>query len=150
MKLLKKKLFSISLLLLFIPSIFIGCGKKLDYSEISSYSDEVLSTVLTALSNNDYNTFSEHLSDDMKESYDYGTFQTESALLITTVGVFESLEFDYGEKRNGYNFAIYNTKFSDEEEEVRVSVAFKEGDENHKVYELYLSSDKLEKANSTN
>ena len=73
MKLLKKKLFSISLLLLFIPSIFIGCGKKLDYSEISSYSDEVLSTVLTALSNNDYNTFSEHLSDDMKESYDYGT-----------------------------------------------------------------------------
>ena len=146
----KKKLFSISLLLLFIPSIFIGCVKKLDYSEISSYSDEVLSTVLTALSNNDYNTFSSNLSDDMKESYDYGTFQTESALLITTVGVFESLEFDYGEKRNGYNFAIYNTKFSDDEEEVRVSVAFKEGDEGHKVYELYLSSDKLEKANSTN
>ena len=105
----KKKLFSISLLLLFIPSIFIGCVKKLDYSEISSYSDEVLSTVLTALSNNDYNTFSKH-----------------------------------------YNFAIYNTKFSDEEEEIRVSVAFKEEDENHKVYELYLSSDKLEKANSTN
>ena len=146
----KKKLFSISLLLLFIPSIFIGCVKKLDYSEINSYSDEVLSTVLTALSNNDYNTFSKHLSDDMKESYDYATFQKESAILITTVGVFESLEFDYGEKRNGYNFSIYNTKFSDEEEEVRVSVAFKEGDEDHKVYELYLSSDKLEKANSTN
>lgn len=144
----KKKLLSIFLLLLFIPSIFIGCSKKLDYSEISSYSDEVLSTVLTALSNNDYDTFSKHLSDDMAESYDYGTFQKESSILINTVGVFKSLEFDDGEKRNDYNFAIYNVKFSDSEENVRVSVTFKENDTSHKIYELYLYSDKLEKANS--
>ena len=144
----KKKLTSIILLILFVPAIFIGCGKKLDYSEISSYSDTVLSSVLTALSNNDYATFASHLSDELVESYDYATFQKESALLINTVGSFQSLEFDTGEKRNGLNFAIYNTKFSDSEENVRVSIVFKEDDLTHKVYELYLYSDKLSEANS--
>ena len=146
----KKKILSLGLILFLIPSILIGCGKKLEYSEVSSYGDKVLEEVLTALSNNDYQSFYSHLSDDMAESYEYGIFQKESALLITTVGVFKSLEFDTGEKRNGYNFAIYNTKFinNGEEEDVRVSVAFKEDDESHKVYELYLYSDKLDEANS--
>lgn len=142
----KKIILSFSLLFVLFLTL-VGCGKKVTSSEISDYADNTLNSVLTALSNNDYDTFSSYLSDEMKESYDLSTFQKESSLLITNVGVFKSSEFDTGEKRNGYISIIYDATFSDEPDGVRVSITFKEGDPAHKIYELYLDSHKLTEAN---
>lgn len=143
----KKRIFKLSIISIIISFSLIGCGKKLDYNEINTYSDEILSSILTSLCNNDYDTFSSYLSDEMISSYGYETFQKESASLITNAGIFKSLKFDTGEKRNGYIFAIYDTEFTDEPEGVRVSILFKEDDPSHKVYELYLDSPKLSEAN---
>lgn len=144
----KKNLF---LLLLFLSiTTLTGCAKKIDYSQISDYSDSALTSIIMSFSQSNYDLFASVVSDDLKESYDYDTFQQESRILLDNLGTLENIEFEAGEIRNGYISAIYNGTFSDEPDNVRISISYKEDDDEHKIYEFFMSSPKITEAISKN
>ncbi|MGG7178811.1 DUF3887 domain-containing protein [Clostridium paraputrificum] len=125
-----------------------GCSKKIEHNEVSSYSDQILSSILLALTQSNYNEFASYLNDDMKETFDNEVFEKESRTLIDNAGFFESLSFIEGKKNKGYVSLIYYATFTDEPDGVKISITFKEEDPEHKVYQLYLSSPKLSEASS--
>ena len=135
----KKKLFN-CLFILIILSLFVGCSKKIEYSQVSTYADTVTTTLLTSINELDYNKFSSNLNDEMKDSYDLATFQKETTEISADLGTFQSLSFEYGEKHGDYLNLIYNTKYSNSEKEIRISITFKENDETHKICEFYFDS----------
>ncbi|WP_294352910.1 DUF3887 domain-containing protein [uncultured Clostridium sp.] len=115
-----------------------SCSTKLDYSEVDNYADNITKELLISINNLSYDDFASYLSDDMKESYTLGTFQTESAEILNEFGSFKSLSFYAGEKRNGYIYIIYDVSYSNLENPISISITFKENDDSHKVYELYF------------
>ncbi|HEY5525344.1 MAG TPA: DUF3887 domain-containing protein [Clostridium sp.] len=135
----KKKLFN-CLFILIILSLFTGCSKKIEYSQVSTYADNVTTALLTSINELDYNKFSSNLNDEMKDSYDLATFQKETTEISADLGTFQSLSFEYGEKHGDYLNLIYNTRYSNSEKDIRISITFKENDEAHKVCEFYFDS----------
>ena len=67
-------------ILLFLTLIFslTGCTSSVEYDSVKNYADNITSEVLTSINNLDYDSFSSYLSDEMKASYDLGTFQKET------------------------------------------------------------------------
>lgn len=118
-----------------------GCAKKANYNDISNYSDETLTSLLTSMNELNYDKFSSYLSYDMKESYSLSTFQSETTNIVDKIGTFESLSYYDGEERNGYISLIYDAKYSNSPDTVTISITFKKDDENHKVYQLYFDSE---------
>ncbi|PRR80710.1 DUF3887 domain-containing protein [Clostridium vincentii] len=135
----RKKLFN-CLFILIILSLFAGCSKEIEYSQVSTYADTVTTSLLTSINELDYDKFSSNLNDEMKDSYDFALFQKETNEISATLGTFQSLSFYYGEKRGDYFYLIYNTNYSNSDKEIRVSITFKENDETHKVCEFYFDS----------
>lgn len=135
----RKKLIN-CLFFLIILSLFTGCSKAIEHSQVSSYADTVTTSLLESINELDYNKFSSNLNDEMKDSYDFALFQKETNEILSNLGTFQSLSFDYGEKKGDYLNLIYNTKYSNSEKEIRISITFKENDETHKVCEFYFNS----------
>jgi hypothetical protein len=135
----RKKLFN-CLFILIILSLFAGCSKEIEYSQVSNYADNVTTSLLTSINELDYNKFSSNLNNEMKDSYDVSLFQKETNEILSNLGTFQSLSFDYGEKNGDYLNLIYNTNYSNSEKEIRISITFKENDETHKVCEFYFDS----------
>lgn len=134
----KKLFYSISILI--ILSLFAGCTKEIEYSQVSNYADNVTTALLSSMNELDYNKFSSHLSDEMNSSYDLATFQKETNEILANLGSFQSLSFNYGEKHGDYLYIIYNATYSNSEDEIKISITFKENDEAHKIYEFYFDS----------
>jgi hypothetical protein len=135
----RKKLFY-SIVILITLSLFTGCSKEIEYSQVSNYADNQTIALLTSINELDYNKFSSYLSDEMASSYDLATFQKETNEILVNLGSFQSLSFDYCERRGDYLYLIYDTTYSYSEEKIRISITFKENDEAHKIYEFYIDS----------
>lgn len=134
----KKLFYSISILI--ILSLFAGCSKEIEYSQVSNYADDVTTGLLSSMNELDYNKFSSYLSDEMSSSYDLAAFQTETNEILANLGSFQSLIFDYGEKHGDYLYLIYDTTYSNADQKIRISITFKENDEAHRIYEFYFDS----------
>lgn len=135
----KKNVLCITSIFIMIFSL-IGCAKKADYNNVSNYSDETLSSLLTSMNELNYDKFSSYLSTDMKNSYDLSTFQSETTNIIDKIGTFESLTYYDGEEKNGYISLIYDAKYSNSTDTISISITFKKDDKEHKVYQLYFDS----------
>jgi len=135
----RKQIFS-CILILMTFSLFTGCSKEIDYSQVSNYADTVTTSLLTSMNELDYNKFSSNLDDEMKTSYDLALFQKETNEISSSLGTFQSLSFYYGEKHGDYLYLIYNVTYSNSQKDINISIAFKEDDETHKVYEFYFDS----------
>ncbi|MBD7913129.1 MULTISPECIES: DUF3887 domain-containing protein [Clostridium] len=120
--------------------VLTGCVNKVDYNSVSNYSDETLTSALTSMNELDYDKFSSYLSDDLKESYNLATFQSETTNIMNKIGTFESLTYYDGEERNGYISLIYDAKYSNSQDTVSISITFKKDDKEHKIYQLYFDS----------
>jgi len=135
-----RKKFFYSIFIFIIISLFTGCNKEIEYSQVSNYSDNITTKLLTSINEIDYDKFSSNLSDEMNSSYDISTFQKETNEILVNLGSFQSLSFYYGERHGDYLQLIYNVTYSNSEEEIRISVTFKENDEAHKIQEFYFDS----------
>ncbi|MDS0526051.1 DUF3887 domain-containing protein [Clostridium sp. SHJSY1] len=134
------KKFLLCFIFIIITFSFIGCTSKVDYNSVNSYSDETLTSVLTAMNQLDYDKFSSYLSSEMQTSYSLSNFQSETTNIMNKIGSFESLSYFYGEERNGYISLIYDVKYSNSENTVPISITFKKDDNEHKIYQLYFDS----------
>ncbi|MDD6794017.1 MAG: DUF3887 domain-containing protein [Clostridiaceae bacterium] len=128
-------------ILLFLTLIFslTGCTSSVEYDSVKNYADNITSEVLTSINNLDYDSFSSYLSDEMKASYDLGTFQKETIQIGNDFGSFKSLSFYGGQEKSGYVNLIYDVVYSNCDD-VRISISFKKDDSEHKVYQLYFAS----------
>ena len=137
-----KKLKSI-LFIFLITLTLISCNKSIDHSEVKDYADSITASILYSINNLDYDSFSSYLCDEMKASYELGTFQSETNNILDKLGNFKSLTFVAGEEANGYVSIIYDATYSNVDKPVRISIRFKKDDDTHKVQELYFASSRL-------
>ena len=133
-----------------IGSIFIislvGCSSKIDESSIKKYSDSITENILISMSDLNYDEFKKDFDTQMDELVpDKASFINLVMPIQNAVGTYEkgSLQFVQAKKDKDITSIIYRAKFTKEQEQVNISISFKNIDSKHKVCNLYFSSPKI-------
>lgn len=137
-----KKAFSLIFVIMLIAFV-VACGQKLNSSEIRKYADPSIENILTAMNTGDYTKYSKDFSDQMKTALPENTFISQNGIIKNKIGDYASKEFTKVDSQENYVRAIYTTKFTNEPNNVMVTVVFLKDDASHKVQGLFLSSPKL-------
>jgi hypothetical protein len=92
------------------------------------YADLIMENILTSLNEGDYTRFSERFDETMKGALNEDHFVYLSAEIKSKIGDYvpESKEFFSAEERDEYIVVRYRTRFSEEAEDVIVTVSFQE------------------------
>ncbi|MGG7162915.1 DUF3887 domain-containing protein [Clostridium ihumii] len=143
MKFIKKSIIILSTFLITLS--LTACGEKVDTEALQNYSNDIASKVITAMDKKDYNKIESYFSDEMKKTFSKETFDEQATLISNTLGAYKSHEFFKGETKDGYVRALYKANFA-KENNVLISVVYKENDENHKVEGILYQSKGLQKA----
>lgn len=139
----KIKKISLLLGLILMLGLFASCGKKINTEELRKYSDPALESILTAANKDDYAQYSKEFSDKMKEAIPENIFKEQNKLIKDKIGEYESKEFVKAQAKGEYTVVIYTAKYVKEPKGVMVSITFKNGDDNHTVEGLFMTSPKL-------
>lgn len=131
------------LLVIMLITFLAGCGQKLNSDEIRQYADASAENILTAMKVGDYTKYSKDFSDQMKSALPESTFKSQNSLIKNKIGDYVSKEFTKVDTQDKYVRAIYTTKFTNEPNNVMVTIVFLKDDASHKVQGLFLSSPKL-------
>ncbi|MFZ7133652.1 MAG: DUF3887 domain-containing protein [Eubacteriales bacterium] len=138
-----KKSFVLILMLAFFLT---GCS-SLDLDKVKEFGDPMTENMLQGMNNDDYNTFSKDFGSQMKESIDEAGYNDFKEQIIGIIGEYQSKELVKAsyESSNGQKFivAIYQAKFSNEPEDVAVTVTFSDDPENRTIEGLFFNSPKL-------
>lgn len=137
-----KKAFSLIFVIILI-TLLVACGQKLNSSEIRKYADPSVENILTAMKTGDYTKYSKDFSDQMKTALPVNTFISQNSIIKNKIGNYASKEFTKVDSQEKYVRAIYTTKFTNEPNNVMVTIVFLKDDSSHKVQGLFLSSPKL-------
>ena len=120
-------------------------GKPIDVSQLRAYADTETENALVSLQNNDYNGFTEDFNQTMKNSMSQSAFAKLYTLISSTVGDYQSKEFEIVTTANNIFTIQYYAQYSLEPTGVWVSISF---DSNQKIAGLYFNSRKLEQSPS--
>ena len=143
------KKISLFLIITLLVSLFTSCGKKVQVNaeDVRAYSDTILENILTAGNKDDYSAYSKDFSDKMKELINENNFKDQNKVIKDKIGDYVSKEFTKvntaKEKGTNYIVVIYKTKYSNEPKDAMISITFREGDPDHKVEGLFMTSPKL-------
>lgn len=140
----KNKLLLI-LIIVFTLVINTACLSNGITEEIKSYANPIAEDILRGLNDNDYNKFSNSMSDVMKEALPKDKFEKFSLDVKNLIGNYESMKIAKVQKIKGYIRVFYKAKFSNESKDVVVTIVF--GDDNgpQKVAGFFMNSPKLRK-----
>ncbi len=139
-----KKGFSVLAAVLALAALLAGCGiKETDVP----YANDMAENLLQGLNQNDYAMFSRDFSDTMKTAIDETAFAAMVEQLSAAIGTYESKTFYQAadSKQNDvvYTIVVYKAKYTDEEDDVLVTVTFSGEDDNKVVDGLFFNSPKL-------
>lgn len=139
-----KKGFSVLAAVLALAALLAGCGiKEADVP----YANDMAENLLQGLNQNDYAMFSRDFSDTMKTAIDETAFAAMVEQLSAAIGTYESKTFYQAadSKQNDvvYTIVVYKAKYTDEEDDVLVTVTFSGEDDNKVVDGLFFNSPKL-------
>jgi hypothetical protein len=120
-------------------------GKPIDVSDLRFYADAETENALVSLQNNDLNGFTKDFNQTMKNAMSQSAFTKLYNLMSSTVGDYQSKEFEIVTSANN-NFTIeYYAQYSQEPAGVWASISF---DSNQKISGLYFNSPKLQQSPS--
>lgn len=137
----KRKIFL--LLILFFSLLFSSCSKVYDEEVIRKFADPMTENTLKSMSDKDYQNFIGNLGPKMTELVSESYFNDNLYPMINIIGQYESMEFAKVTEKNNYIVVIYIAKFSNEEDDVIVTISFTEDLENPKIEGLFLNSPKI-------
>lgn len=115
-------------------------GKPIDVSQLRAYADAKIGNALVSLQNNDYAGFTEDFNQEMKNAMSQSAFTKLYNLISSTVGDYQSKEFEIAATANNIFTIQYYARYSQEPAGVWVSISF---DSNQKISGLYFNSQKL-------
>ncbi|MGA7844816.1 MAG: DUF3887 domain-containing protein [Dehalococcoidales bacterium] len=115
-------------------------GKPIDVSQLRAYADAKIGNALVSLQNNDYAGFTEDFNQEMKNAMTQSAFTKLYNLISSTVGDYQSKEFEIAATANNIFTIQYYAQYSQEPAGVWVSISF---DSNQKISGLYFNSQKL-------
>jgi hypothetical protein len=116
-------------------------GKPMNVSRVRFYTDVETENALVSLQNNDYNGFTKDFNQTMKNAMPQSAFTKLYNLISSTVGDYQSKEFEIATIANNIFTIQYYAQYSLEPRGVWVSISF---DSNQKIAGLYFNSPKLQ------
>lgn len=140
----KNKLLII-LVILFTLVISTACLSNGITEEIKSYANPITEDILEGLNDNDYNKFSNNMSDVMKEALPKDKFEKFSLDVKNLIGNYESMEIAKVQYIKEYIRVFYKAQFSDESKDVVVTIVFGDNNGPQKVEGFFMNSPKLRK-----
>jgi hypothetical protein len=144
-----KRIITISFCLITILSLLImvpGCTKATPSSlPEPSYAKSITENVLLALNNNDFTRYTADFDQTMKQAFSQSAFNQVKSTIASKVGSYAagSLEFTQAVTQDNYTVVVYSAKFSNEPENVIVTISFQNVDGKNLVGGLYFNSPKL-------
>jgi hypothetical protein len=110
-----------------------------------SYTRSSTENIIKAINENDYTLFSRDFDQTMKQAMSQQVFDQLKTTLSNKVGSYVpgSLEFNQTAVQGGYTVVSYTAKFTNEPENVIVTITFVTVDGVHLVSGLYFNSPKL-------
>jgi hypothetical protein len=115
-------------------------GKPIDVSQLRGYADTETGNALVSLQNNDYAGFTKDFNQEMKNAISQSAFTKLYNLISSTVGDYQSKEFEIVTTANNIFTIEYYAQYTLEPAGVWVSISF---DNNQKISGLYFNSQKL-------
>ena len=115
-------------------------GKPINVSDLRSYADAETENALVSLQNNDITAFTKDFNQTMKNAMSQSAFSKLYNLISSTVGDYQSKEFEIVTTANNSFTIQYYARYSLEPAGVWVSISF---DSNRKIAGLYFNSQKL-------
>jgi hypothetical protein len=120
-------------------------GKPIDVSQLRAYSDTETENALVSLQNNDLAGFTKDFNQTMKNAMTQAAFTKLYNLMSSTVGDYQSKEFEIVTTANNIFTIEYYAQYSLESTGVWVSISF---DSSRKISGLYFNSPKLQQSPS--
>jgi hypothetical protein len=120
-------------------------GAPINVSQVRAYADSETENVLMSLNKNDYDGFSKDFNQTMKNAIPQASFTTLYNQMTSTVGDYQSKEFEIVSTENNIITVEYYAKYTLEPAGVWVSISF---DSNQKISGLYFNSPKLQQSQS--
>jgi hypothetical protein len=115
-------------------------GKPIEVSQVRSYADAETENALVSLQNNDLAGFTKDFNQTMKNAMSQSAFTKLDNLISSTVGDYQSKEFEIVTTANNIFTIQYYAQYSPEPAGVWISISF---DGNQKIAGLYFNSQKL-------
>jgi hypothetical protein len=109
------------------------------------YARAMTENILLAINNNDYALYSKNFDNAMKQAMTQKAFDQVQSTIATKVGSYEpgSIQFVQAISQDPYIAVIYSSKFTNEQDNVTVTISFHTVDGNDLVGGLYFNSPKL-------
>ena len=141
-----KRITIIMVLLLAVVAALTGCTNKLDESDVS-YAGEMVDNMLAGIEDRDYDAFSRDFSDTMKSAMTEDSFIAMADLLDEKIGTYESKSFSQAveteEDGAAMTVVVYKAQYSDETDDVLITVTFSGSDGDYVIEGLYFNSPNL-------
>ena len=115
-------------------------GKPIDASQVRSYTDVETENALESLQNNDLAGFTKDFNQSMKNAMPQSAFNKLYNLISSTVGDYQSKEFEIATITNNIFTIQYYAQYSLEPAGVWVSISF---DNDRKIAGLYFNSPEI-------
>ena len=107
------------------------------------YASAITEEILQALSQDDYIKFTERFDENIEKIMPEKKFHELAAEVETRIGSYQSKEFLQAEDSGFSIIVYYNTRFTEEPEDVVVEIRFKELDEGIRVSAFIIDSPSL-------
>lgn len=117
----------------------VGC-KAMEEPE---YADEMTESALVSMSNCDYAAHMEQFTPDAQAAINEADFNTSCQAIKAVIGDYIDKEFSKAETQNSYVVVYYTARYSEEPDDVEITVYFKEIDGEMYIAGFWLSSPKL-------
>jgi hypothetical protein len=129
------------LIMLVIIGGLVGCSSKLPEPD---YAGQITETSLQAMSNCDYAAYLANFTPAARAAVTEAVFDPACQQIKDAIGDYIDKEFWKAETENSYTVVYYTASYSDEPDEVIVTVYFEEIEGEMLIAGFWLSSPKLE------
>jgi hypothetical protein len=133
---------SVLLLMASLP----GCGKSEEPAVTPSepeYAAAIVDGIMQAFNAGDYAAYSEHFDEAMKKALNETVFRETGDFIRKKIGDYISREVTQVKVEEIYTTVVYKAKFTDEPEDVKVTVSFLETEDYVFVSGMWFDSPKL-------
>jgi len=123
----------------------IGCSANQVDQEYIDFSARASEDYLIAISNRDFDGFSQNLNKDMKEALPEEEFLSFVDQIESIIGTYEpgSKKLDQTKKDSGYIVIVYNARFTGEPEDVVVTISLQKTNNKIEIAGSWFNSPKL-------
>lgn len=132
-------------MLLLIIGVNVYPLNRVHAEDLRKYADPITENILLAMNENNYEKYTEHFDQQMKNALPESQFREVNALIKGKIGKYISKQFLNPDTIGSYKVFYYEAKFDQEAYDVLVKVVFSENDGKLLVSGFWLDSPNLRK-----